>query len=52
MTKSSAYRTHLSIDAFAEKFSERVGTRYILHVQDVVQEGTLQCLPVYMSPLV
>ena len=50
--KSSAYRTHPSIDAFAEKFSERVGVRYILHVQDVVQEGVLQCLPVYMSPLV
>ncbi len=50
--KSSAYRTHPSIDAFAEKFSERVGSRYILHVQDVVQESTLLCLPVYMSPFV
>ena len=49
--KSSNYRTHTSIDQFIDRFSERVGTPYILHTKDSTHENALQCLPVYMTGL-
>ena len=49
--KSSNYRTHSSIDQFVQRFSERVGTPYILHTKDSTHENALQCLPVYMTGL-
>ena len=49
--KSSNYRTHTSIDQFIDRFSETVGTPYILHTKDSTHEKTLQCLPVYMTGL-
>ena len=33
--KSSQYRTHASIDKFYNKFSERIGKRYIIHTKDM-----------------
>ena len=49
--KSSDYRKHDSIDAFQEKFSSRIGQRYILHTKDLQREGDLLKLPVYMAGL-
>lgn len=34
-----------------EKFSSRIGQRYILHTKDLQREGDLLKLPVYMAGL-
>ena len=49
--KSSNYRTHPSIDTFTQKFSNRISESYILHTKDTEHKGSLQCLPIYMTPL-
>ena len=46
--KSSGYKTHKSIDAFCEKFSQQVGQRYLVYTKDLRKEGELAMLPVYM----
>lgn len=50
--KSSGYRTHKSIDAFCEKFSSRVGDRYLIYTKDYQKNGATTCLPVYMTGLI
>ncbi len=50
--KSSAYKTHNSIDAFAQKYSNRVGRTCILHTQDLRDDGTVLCVPVYLAPFI
>lgn len=50
--KSSAYKTHKSLDAFCEKFSSRVGERYLIYSKDFAKDGATTCLPVYMTGLV
>lgn len=47
--KSSGYRTHASIDAFSNKFSAKVGAKYLIHTKDLRKEGDLLCLPIYMT---
>ena len=47
--KSSKWRTHPSLDAFAEKYSERIGKRIILHTKKMSKDGDIFCLPVYFS---
>ena len=49
--KSSGYRTHASLDAFCEKFSARIGNRYLLYTKDYQQDGQVQYVPVYMAGL-
>ena len=49
--KSSGYRTHASLDAFCDKFSARIGERYLLYTKDYQREGQLQYVPVYMAGL-
>ena len=47
--KSSGYKTHASIDAFANKFSGKTGQRYLVYTKDLRKEGELLCLPIYMT---
>ena len=48
--KSSGYKTHKSLDVFCEKFSSRIGERYLIYTKDFVKDGVTTCLPVYMTP--
>lgn len=47
--KSSRYRQHASLDAFAAKYAARIGQQYLLHSKDLRKEGTLACLPTFMA---
>lgn len=48
--KSSDYKTHPSIDAFAEKYSSRIKQCVLLHNRDLTHDQSLVCLPMYMTP--
>ena len=50
--KSSGYRTHRSLDAFCEKYSSRIGNRYLIYTKDYFQDSQTTCLPAYMTPFV
>ena len=50
--KSSGYKTHKSLDAFSEKFSSRVGERYLVYTKDLRKDGEATLLPVYMTGLI
>lgn len=47
--KSSGYKTHASIDAFADKFSGKTGQKYLIYTKDLRKEGDLLCIPIYMA---
>lgn len=47
--KSSGYKSHKSIDMFCEKFSSRVGERYLIYTKDYARDGKMVYLPVYMA---
>lgn len=47
--KSSGYRTHASLDAFTEKFSDRILQRYLIYTKDLRKEKDILCLPAYMA---
>lgn len=47
--KSSGYRTHASLDAFAEKFSDRILQRYLIYTKDLRKEKDILYLPAYMA---
>lgn len=47
--KSSGYKTHASIDAFADKFSGKTGQKYLIYTKDLRKEGDLLCIPVHMA---
>lgn len=49
--KSGNYRLHSSLDKFMEKFSDKVGTPYILYTKDVMQKDGILHLPIYMAML-
>ena len=46
--KSSGYKTHASLDAFCEKFSDRVLDRYLIYTKDQTKEQEIICLPFYL----
>ena len=48
--KSSGYRTHASLDAFWEKFSDRILQKYLIYTKDFSKDQDITCLPVYMVP--
>ena len=50
--KSSGYKTHASLDAFCEKFSARVGERFLVYARDLHRDGTTTLLPVVMTMFV
>jgi len=47
--KSSGYKTHASLDAFHQKFSDRVLSRYLIYTKDLAKDQDIVCLPVYMA---
>ena len=47
--KSSGYKTHASLDAFCEKFSARVGDRFLVYTKDLRKDGAATLLPVMMT---
>lgn len=47
--KSSGYKTHASLDAFTEKFSDRILQRYLIYTKDLRKEKDIVYLPVYMA---
>ncbi len=50
--KSSGYKSHLSLDAFSEKFSSRISRKILAYTKDYQQDEDLQYLPVYMLQFV
>lgn len=48
--KSSGYKTHASIDKFAEKFSSRILSKYIAYTKDLSKDKDVFMIPVYMLP--
>lgn len=48
--KSSGYRSHVSLDKFIEKYSERIRNKYIVYTKDLKQEKNICYIPVYMVP--
>ncbi len=48
--KSSGYKTHKSLDAFCEKYPQRVGERILLYTKDFQKDGPTSCLPAYFTP--
>jgi len=47
--KSSGYKTHKSLDAFFEKFQDRILWRYLIYTKDFSKDKDIICLPVYMA---
>lgn len=48
--KSSAYKTHASLDAFCEKFSSRLANdRYLIYTKDYAKDGNVTYLPAYLT---
>ena len=48
--KSSAYKTHVSMDGFCEKYSSRIANdRYLVYTKDYFKDGTLKYLPPYLA---
>ena len=47
--KSSGYKTHASLDAFASKFSSKIGQKYLIYTKDLRKEKDIIYLPIYMT---
>lgn len=47
--KSGSYRSHSSLDKFRKKFSDKIGTSYILYSKDVMEKDGIWHLPLYMA---
>lgn len=47
--KSSGYKTHASLDAFCQKYSSRIGSRYLVYTKDLQQDGQTLMVPVCMT---
>jgi predicted AAA+ superfamily ATPase len=48
--KSSSYKQHSSLDKFQQKFSDYLGTSYIIYDRDVLIKSGVVHLPLYMTP--
>ncbi len=49
--KSSGYKTHASLDAFSQKFSNRISKKYLIYSKDIKVEPGIIYLPFYMAML-
>ena len=47
--KSSGYKTHKSLDAFSQKYSDRILWKYLVYTKDLCKDQDIICLPVYMA---
>lgn len=50
--KSSGYRTHASLDAFCEKYSDRIGDKYLVYTKDINKNQDVLMMPIYMVPFI
>lgn len=50
--KSSGYRTHTSLDAFAQKYSQYQLQRYLIYTKDLQKDEDILDIPVYMTPFI
>lgn len=50
--KSSGYKSHVSLDAFREKFSTRIKHSYILYTKDFQKADGISYLPIYMTGMI
>ena len=50
--KSGNYRGHKSLDVFCDRYSSRIGDKYVVHVKDYNWENGIHYLPVYMVPFI
>ena len=48
--KSSGYGIHKSLDAFSEKYSERILEKYLVYTKDLNKDKDIMMMPVYMLP--
>ena len=48
--KSSGYNTHKSLDAFSEKYSDRILDKYLVYTKDLKKDSDILMMPVYMLP--
>ncbi len=46
--KSSSYKTHASLDAFSDKYSERILNKYLVYTKDLRKDKDIICIPIYM----
>ena len=47
--KSSGYKTHASLDAFSEKYSSRILSKYLVYTKDLGKDKDILSIPVYMT---
>ena len=47
--KSSGYNSHASLDAFCQKYSARVGNRYLIYTKDFIKDEATTLLPVFFT---
>lgn len=50
--KASGYNAHASLDVFCQKYSSRVGERYLVYTKDFGRDHEILLLPAYMVPLI
>ncbi len=50
--KSGARKTHTSLDVFCQKFSSRIGQRYLIHDGDLAKDQELLAIPFFMAPFI
>ena len=48
--KSSGYKRHVSLDMFSEKYSDRIGKKYLIYTKDLGKDKDIVFLPVYLVP--
>ena len=49
--KSSGYSTHASLDAFCNKYPDRILNKYLIYSKDIKKDKEVQYLPFYMNYL-
>lgn len=47
--KSSGYKSHVSLDAFQKKYSDRIGENYLIYTKDLRRDENVWMLPVFMT---
>lgn len=47
--KSSGYKSHVSLDAFCKKYSDRIGERFLVYTKDYCRDKETTLLPVLMT---
>ena len=50
--KSSSYKRHASLDLFCEKYSYRIGKKYLAYTKDICKDKDVIFLPVYLIPFI